>query len=96
MAGTSGFFVPPTVGRSGCSQNRVTAIGVMPHASSVSVAEGTRLTTRRLRNVFTPTIGIAPSCCHDATRYDELWTTHLPEGIMQPLPCATGGTGCST
>src|SRR5438445_3282493 len=49
MAATSGFFVPPTVGTPGSpvtSQNRVTATGAMPQACSVSVAEGTRLTTR--------------------------------------------------
>ena len=42
---TSGSFVPPTVGMSGCSQKRVQAIGVTPRASSVSVAEGTSETT---------------------------------------------------
>src|SRR5262249_16129416 len=45
-AATSGSFVPPTAGSSGCSQNRVTPTGVTPHASNVSVIEGTRLTTR--------------------------------------------------
>ena len=46
MAATSGSLVPPTCGRSGCSQNRVHATGVTPQASSVSVTDGTRLTTR--------------------------------------------------
>src|SRR5262249_44384617 len=46
MAATSGSLVPPTVGKPGCSQNRVTATGRTPQASSVSVTEGTRLTTR--------------------------------------------------
>ena len=52
MAPTSGFFVPPTVrtpARPVRSQNLVAPIGVMPHARSVSVAEGTRLTTRGMR-----------------------------------------------
>ena len=43
---TSGSLVPPTCGRSGCSQNRVQATGSTPQASSVSVTDGTRLTTR--------------------------------------------------
>ena len=46
MASTSGSLVPPTWGRSGCSQNRVHATGVTSQASSVSVTDGTRLTTR--------------------------------------------------
>ena len=46
MPSTSGSLVPPTCGRSGCSQNRVQATGGMPHARSVSVTDGTRLTTR--------------------------------------------------
>ena len=46
MASTSGSLVPPTCGRSGCSQKRVQATGVTPQASSVSVTDGTRLTTR--------------------------------------------------
>ena len=45
MAATSGFFVPPTVGTPGASQKRVTATGVTPQASRVSVTDGTRLTT---------------------------------------------------
>ena len=43
MAATSGFLVPPTVGTPGASQKRVTATGVTPQASSVSVTDGTRL-----------------------------------------------------
>jgi hypothetical protein len=39
-------LVPPTAGRSGCSQNRVHATGSTPQARRVSVADGTRLTTR--------------------------------------------------
>ena len=46
IVATSGFLVPPTARMSGCSQNRVHATGVIPHASNVSVADGTRLTTR--------------------------------------------------
>ena len=46
MASMSGSFVPPTARSSGCSQKRVTATGVTPHARRVSVADGTRLTTR--------------------------------------------------
>ena len=46
MAATSGFLVPPTWGRSGCSQKRVQATTSAPSASNVSVADGTRLTTR--------------------------------------------------
>ena len=46
IAATSGFFVPPTVGSDGCSQKRVQATTSAPAASSVSVADGTRLTTR--------------------------------------------------
>ena len=41
-----GSFVPPTWRRCGCSQNRVHATTSTPQASSVSVADGTRLTTR--------------------------------------------------
>ena len=37
---------PRRSAKPGCSQNRVTATGAMPQASSVSVTEGTRLTTR--------------------------------------------------
>src|SRR4051794_4020690 len=46
MAATSGSFVPPTWTIVGCSQKRVHATGTTPHAMSVSVSEGTRLTTR--------------------------------------------------
>ena len=46
MAATSGFLVPPTWSSAGCSQNRVTAIGMTPQLSSVSVTDGTKLTTR--------------------------------------------------
>src|SRR5579884_3728428 len=55
MAATSGFLVPPTWRRPGCSQNRVQATGTRSQATSVSVTDGTRLTTltarwsRRLR-----------------------------------------------
>src|SRR5262249_59988595 len=46
IASTSGFLVPPIVGRSGCSQNRVHATGSTPNARSVSVTDGTSETTR--------------------------------------------------
>ena len=46
MAAMSGSLVPPTCVKSGCSQKRVQATGVTPHASSVSVTEGTSETTR--------------------------------------------------
>src|SRR5262245_58416366 len=45
IASTSGFFVPPTIVTPGRSQNRVTATGVTPSATSVSVALGTNETT---------------------------------------------------
>ena len=62
MADTSGFFVPPTAGRPGAVQKRVTPTGVTPQASSVSVIEGTRLTTRRLvGDTVTTGRGAAPS-----------------------------------
>ena len=57
MAETSGSLVPPTWWRWGCSQNRVHATGSTPHASSVSVTDGTRLTTR---GVTTPLTGRPP------------------------------------
>jgi len=44
ISSTSGFFVPPTCGRSGRSQYFVHAIGVAFQALRVSVTEGTRLT----------------------------------------------------
>ena len=61
MAATSGSLVPPTCGRSGCSQNRVHATGVTPQASSVSVTDGTRLTTARRGRAVTSGRGAAAS-----------------------------------
>ena len=46
IASTSGSFVPPTVGRSGCSQNRVHATGSTPSARSDSVADGLQVYQR--------------------------------------------------
>ncbi len=59
MAARSGFLVPPTVTSPGCSQNRVTPTGSTPQAMSVSVTDGTRLTTR-LRPAAGPALRAQP------------------------------------
>ena len=48
MPRTSGFFVPPTVGTPGISQNRVHATGGVPSATRVSETDGTTVKTRHI------------------------------------------------